>query len=209
MAEHLHAAEAIEITFFQKDRGGPPVHYISVDMTDDKNRLGSRISVQGTNALECERIGRGLQQFILKQAAAPQAQSRSYIAGRLDGMHPSIRDASEARLATGHGDDAVLAACKVITQRLRQMTGLTDDGQRLITGALGGTTPRIYVRRQHWGDEGDSAYQQSFMHLGMALYQAGRNPRAHLPSSPESHAESIHWLWVASLLCGALDEATT
>ncbi len=46
------------------------------------------------------------------------------------------------------------------------------------------------------------------MFLGMALFRAGRNPRAHRPADPDfDRDEIVEWLHVASVMHRALDRA--
>jgi uncharacterized protein (TIGR02391 family) len=169
----------------------------------------SWVFATGPSKKRCEDLARSLQRFILECIKHPEVRSLNSsgasIEGRLQHLHSEIRSGAMARLAMGHGDEAVEHACKSIGARLRHMTGLDDDGASLVTRCLG-KEGLLAINSGTTRSEQDE--QQGIMHLGLALYRAARNPRAHRPSDPNyDETEVVEWLNAASAFHRALDRA--
>ncbi|WP_157838533.1 TIGR02391 family protein [Streptomyces xiaopingdaonensis] len=184
--------------------------YVSVTFSKNE-RSTSWVFASGPVKRACEDLVRGLQSFILQAINHPESARINSAEGgvfetQLQHLHPAVKPGALVRLASGHGDEAVEEACKSVGARLRSLTGLDQDGTSLVTNTLGGQ-PLITLnegKTQSGEDE-----QKGYMHLGMALYMAARNPRAHRPSDPNFDSnEVIEWLSVASALHRALDRAS-
>lgn len=182
--------------------------YLSITLAKSPKST-SWVYASGPSKRACEDLVRTLQAFILEAIKYPQSASSMSaevdIEMRLQHLHPLIKQSSLARLRSGHGDDAVEEACKTVGARLRKLTGLDDDGASLVAEALG---RRRLVAINGGTTRSEISEQDGYMHLGMALYRAARNPRAHKPADPDfSLDEVIEWLSVASALHRAFDRA--
>ncbi|MEU8473894.1 TIGR02391 family protein [Streptomyces hygroscopicus] len=183
--------------------------YASVTLSKSQ-RDTSWVYASGPVKRTCEELVRSLQSFILQAINYPEltgvnSRQGSGIEPSLRHLHPAVRSGALTRLASGHGDEAVEEACKSVGARLRQLSGLDDDGASLVTTALG---KRRLIAINDGITRSEISEQEGYMHLGLALYRAARNPRAHRPSDPDFNAdEVIEWLSVASALHRALDRA--
>ncbi|MGW5410833.1 TIGR02391 family protein [Actinomadura geliboluensis] len=182
--------------------------YVSITFAKN-SKSTSWVYVSGPIKKQCEDLSRGLQAFILEKIrfphAAGQQNSHDDLEARLQHLHPIIKNHSLTRLRNGHGDEAVEEACKSIGARLRSLSGVDDDGASLVGTALGG---KPIVAVNDLTSKSDLSEQDGYMHLGMGIFRAARNPRAHRPSDPNfSIDEVIEWLSVASALHRALDRA--
>ncbi|MFF3443255.1 TIGR02391 family protein [Streptosporangium sp. NPDC002721] len=167
----------------------------------------SWVYAAGPSKRACEDLVRKLQEFILQAISYPRTPGASFmqgdIEGRLSHLHPAIKANALARLKSGHGDDAVEEACKSVGARLRQLSGLDDDGASLVAETLG---KKRIIALNAGITKSEISEQDGYMHLGMALFRAARNPRAHKPADPNFMLdEVIEWLSVASSIHRALD----
>ncbi|MFE2033803.1 TIGR02391 family protein [Streptomyces scopuliridis] len=195
----------VEITRLERD-GEESDMYISVTLSKSP-RDTSSVYASGPVKRTCEELARGLQAFILQAINHPEIARVSTGGGgtetELQHLHPAVRLGALARLASGHGDEAVEEACKSVGAKLRELSGLDDDGASLVSTALGS---RRMIAINDGVTKSDESEQKGYMYLGMALYLAARNPRTHRPSDPNfNHSEVIEWLSVASALHRALE----
>ncbi|MDI6410926.1 TIGR02391 family protein [Streptomyces albus] len=191
----------------QDDEGGN--RFLSVTLSKSERKT-SWVYASGPVKRTCEELVRGLQAFTLQAINHPElarlnSNENGGNASQLQHLHPAIKPSALARLENGHGDEAVEEACKSVGARLRQLSGLDDDGASLVSHALGS---RRLVAINDGSTRSEVSEQEGYMHLGLALYKAARNPRAHRPSDPNFDTnEVIEWLSVASALHRALDKA--
>ncbi|MFF2011756.1 TIGR02391 family protein [Streptomyces sp. NPDC058195] len=182
---------------------------VSVTLSKSQ-RETSWVYASGPVKRTCEELVRSIQAFVLQAINHPELARMSSSGGaeieaQLHHLHPAIRSSALARLASGHGDEAVEEACKSVGARIRQLSGLDDDGASLVSTALGS---RRMIAINEGETKSDVSEQEGYMHLGMALYRAARNPRAHRPSDPNFNQNEVaEWLSVASALHRALDRA--
>lgn len=209
-----HMRDVLEVSICLWDHYNKPEnsgYAIQMGFGDGKHEE-SQVYVSGPTKATCERIAKSMQSFILEKIEDTGEQDFSLlghgkITARLDGLHPAMKNNVQKLIRGGHGDNAVEEACKSIGERIRRMTGLDKDGAALIGEALrvGGA-----IKFSSTGGQTDVSLQEGYMHLGMALYKAARNPRAHRPSNPNADLdEIIEWLHVASALHRGLDGAIT
>ncbi|MFJ9140084.1 TIGR02391 family protein [Streptomyces griseus] len=198
----------VDITRLERD-GDDSDMYLSVTFAKSE-RETSWVYASGPVKRTCEELVRSLQAFVLQAINHPEMARMNSgggagIEAQLQHLHPAIRSGALARLASGHGDEAVEEACKSVGARIRQLSGLDDDGASLVSTALGS---RRIIAINEGVSKSDVSEQEGYMHLGMALYRAARNPRAHRPSDPNfNQSEVTEWLSVASALHRALDRA--
>ncbi|MFE6768075.1 TIGR02391 family protein [Streptomyces fimicarius] len=206
--DHRDVTE-VDITRAERDNEDSDM-YISVTLSKSQ-RETSWVYASGPVKRTCEEFVRNLQAFVLQAINHPEtsrtnANEEVGIEIRLQHLHPAIRSSALARLASGHGDEAVEEACKSVGARIRRLSGLDDDGASLVSNALGS---RRLVAINEGVTKSDVSEQEGYMHLGLALYRAARNPRAHRPSDPDFNPDEVtEWLSVASALHRALDRAT-
>lgn len=108
---------------------------------------------------------------------------KSHISDRL---WEAISSAYEA----GNYAHAVLESMHVITEVLREKSGLDGDGNPLVGGALGGDNPKIRLNALKTDTERN--IQKGFESILRGMYSAIRNPRSHESASDElDHADAI------------------
>lgn len=95
------------------------------------------------------------------------------------GIHPDVLKFCRAELLADNYFHAVLEAVKSIMDKLRQRTGLTDDGNTLIDRALGGDLPMLAINGLK--DESDKSEQRGFVNLVKGTFGMFRNTTAHAP----------------------------
>jgi uncharacterized protein (TIGR02391 family) len=198
----------VDIARSESDEDGEDRH-VAVTLSRNEKKT-SWVYASGPVKRSCEDLVRSLQSFILQGINHPEtarlnSSEGGGVAVRLQHLHPTVKSTAMPRLASGHGDEAVEEACKGLAARLRQLTGLDDDGVSLVTSALRKDGP---ISVNDGITTSDASEQQGYMHLGQALFLAARNPRAHRPSDPNFDTnEVIEWLSVASALHRALDRS--
>ncbi|WP_460960369.1 TIGR02391 family protein [Parasphingorhabdus pacifica] len=208
LGEDRRDVTEVDITRSERDSDDAD-RYVSVSLAKSQKEM-SWVYASGPVKRTCEQLVRGLQSFILQALDSPEitrsnSTGPNRIESRLQHLHPAIKSGALSRLSSGHGDEAVEEACKSVGARLRQLSGLDDDGASLVGTTL---NKKGVVAVNDGATQSDVSEQEGYMHLGMALYQAARNPRAHRPSDPHFNSdEIIEWLSVASALHRALDRA--
>ncbi|MCT9931579.1 TIGR02391 family protein [Planotetraspora sp. A-T 1434] len=209
LGDDIRDVTTVDITRLEEDDDSPNP-YLAITLAKSP-RTTSWVYASGPIKRTCEELVHHLQAFILQQINYPTTANGGHgeaaaIEARLQHLHPVIKTAAIARLRGGHGDEAVEEACKTVGARLRKLSGIDDDGASLVAEVLG---KKRIVALNKGATRSDISEQDGYMHLGMALYRAARNPRAHRPSDPNfSVDEIIEWLSVASALHRALDRAT-
>lgn len=113
-------------------------------------------------------------------------------------LHPDIRAAAESRLASGHADNAVEEAWKVLSASLQTLSRLDLDGVDLVNQAFGAKgsvrfadTSAVQGKNEHEG----------FTNLMRGLAQAGRNLRAHRPSNPAADETEVAAMLLLASVC--------
>lgn len=76
---------------------------------------------------------------------------------------------------------AVLEAVKGLSQRIRELSGLTNDGSNLITMAFNTSNPILTINE--FITESEISEQKGFINLLIGIFGAIRNPLAHAPKS--------------------------
>lgn len=93
----------------------------------------------------------------------------------------AIRESIEARKFTA----AILDAIHILSEVIRERSGLEGDGVALIGGAFGGATPKLKVNRLQ--TESEQNVQRGIEALLRGMYQAIRNPRSHGTYQDDEH----------------------
>ena len=123
------------------------------------------------------------------------------------GVHPDVLSFCNAELVADNYFHAVLEAMKSIADKLRNRTGLTDDGTALVDRALTGDPPMLAINSLQ--TESEKSEQRGFANLLKGTFGMFRNPTAHEArvhwKMDKSDAEDL--LSLASLIHRRLDDA--
>jgi uncharacterized protein (TIGR02391 family) len=141
----------------------------------------------------------------------PEAQRRARdlradLEGR--GVHPDVLAFCRAELLVDNYFHAVQEAVKSIADKIRRMTGLSEDGGTLVDRAFGGDAPMLVINPRQTVSE--KSEQSGFANLVKGAFGMFRNTTA--------HEAKIHWaitkvdaedlLSIASLIHRRLDAAS-
>jgi uncharacterized protein (TIGR02391 family) len=119
-------------------------------------------------------------------------------------LHPSIIVEARKRYRVGLYAEAVLAALKVVSHRVKALTGLDLDGAPLMNKAFSPTHPHLLFDTAR--TETGRSTHQGYMQIFAGTMSAVRNPKAH-SLAEITQDRCIHFLFLASLLAHKLDEA--
>ncbi|MBI1213756.1 MAG: TIGR02391 family protein [Alphaproteobacteria bacterium] len=102
---------------------------------------------------------------------------------------------------------AVLEATKSVAEKIRQRTGLTGDGDTIVTTAFQLNSPLLALNTLR--TETEQSEQKGFANLLRGTFGTFRNPTAHGPkiSWPMSEEDALDLLSLVSYLHRRLDEA--
>jgi uncharacterized protein (TIGR02391 family) len=95
------------------------------------------------------------------------------------GVHPDVLKFCREELLADNYFHAVLEAVKSVLDKLRDKTGLTDDGNTLIDRALTGDPPMLAINALK--TESEKSEQKGFANLVRGTCGMFRNPTAHAP----------------------------
>jgi uncharacterized protein (TIGR02391 family) len=99
------------------------------------------------------------------------------------GVHVDVLKFCRAELLADDYFHAVLEAVKSVADKLRTLTGLTDDGATLVDRALTGAPPMLAINALK--SESEQSEQRGFANLVRGTFGMFRNTTAHAPR--------IHW----------------
>jgi len=126
---------------------------------------------------------------------------------QLRGVHPDVLAFCRAELVADNYFHAVLEAAKSIFDKLRVLTGSSDDGAALVDKALCGAAPMLAINKL--ATDSERSEQTGFANLIKGAYGMFRNPVAHEArikwQMPKEDAEDL--LSLASLIHRRLDSA--
>lgn len=113
----------------------------------------------------------------IKDARRRAAELRGTLQER--GVHPDVLNFCREELLADNYFHAVLEATKSLAQKIRDRTGLTEDGASLVDRALSGSTPIIVING--FASESEKSEQKGFAMLCKGIFGMFRNPTAHAP----------------------------
>ena len=99
------------------------------------------------------------------------------------GTHPEVLKYCKSELLDENYFHAVLEAVKSIFARVRDLTGIHEDGAKLIDKVFAGDKPKLKINNYRTGTERQE--QVGFAHLLKGIYSMFRSPLA--------HEAKIHW----------------
>lgn len=135
--------------------------------------------------------------------SAPAARQRSSLT--LEGLHPSIVEASGELFNDGHLTPAIFEAFKAIEIRVRDTTGLEQVGQQLMSTAFNQDAPLIDVSVEAGLSGRDE--QLGFKFIFMGAMSGIRNPKGHERVIQNDPQRTLEYLAFASVLMRRLDDA--
>jgi len=124
---------------------------------------------------------------------------------RIASLHPSVRQVAGRYLDTGHPEVAIFEAFKAINIRVKEMSGIDDDGQSLMGSAMRDDNPPI--KFADLSTETGRNIQAGFRFMFMGAVRGIRNPDAHDQFRPLNDEEAFEELSFASMLMRRLDAA--
>ncbi|MGH7947354.1 MAG: TIGR02391 family protein [Opitutaceae bacterium] len=130
------------------------------------------------------------------------------IASRLQGrdIHPEVLKYCREELMQDNYFHAVFEAAKGVAQRVREMTGLTQDGVALVDMAFAERNPLIWMNPLR--TETDRSEHRGFALLIKGAFAAIRNPTAHVPKILwQGEDDAADYFTLLSLLHRKLDKA--
>ena len=106
---------------------------------------------------------------------------------------------------------AVFEATKGVSERLRQMTGISGDGAGLVDQCFGGGSGVPVVRINGYRTESEISEHRGFANLLRGIFGTFRNPPAHTPRATEgwvlTEADALDLFSMLSLVHRRLDAA--
>ena len=171
-----------------------------------QDALNVVLAFAGYRVRDDGKVIRTTREATLDGARARAGKLRSLLEGK--GTHGEVLKYCRAELLQENYFHAVLEAIKGLAQRMRDMTGLTNDGAELVQQALSTKAPLIALNTL--SSDTEVSEQRGVMQLCVGLFGAVRNPTAHAPkvvwAMPEQDALDIFGL--VSYLHRKLDGAT-
>lgn len=166
-------------------------------------RLNAALAFAGLVVDETGKLSSAQRADTLPEAQRRARDLRRDLEGR--GVHPDVLAFCRAELLADDYFHAVQEAVKSIAAKIRDKTGLSDDGNTLVDRALGGDAPMLAINARVSVSE--RSEQSGFANLIRGTFGMFRNPTAHearvrWPMNKED-AEDI--LTVVSLIHRKLD----
>lgn len=123
------------------------------------------------------------------------------------GVHPDVLAFCREELLADNYFHAVLEAVKSVLEKLRQRTGLTDDGNTLVDRALSGDLPMLAINAL--STESEKSEQRGFANLVRGINGMFRNTTAHAAriNWPMAKVDAEDLLTVVSLIHRRIDQA--
>jgi uncharacterized protein (TIGR02391 family) len=170
-----------------------------------RDELTQVLSLSGYQVRADGRIGHAERAATASEASARSERLRKLLEAR--DAHPEvIRHCREELLRTDHYE-AVFEAVKGLGARLRQKSGLDEDGRALVQAALRGKQPRVLLTSCSTVTERNE--QEGVALLAEGVFAAFRNPAAHQPRLvwEVSEQDALDVLGTLSMIHRRLDAA--
>ena len=168
-----------------------------------REHLNRALAFDGLAVREDGRLVSAKRASTLTEAGQRARELRASLESR--GVHPDVLRFCRAEILADNYFHAVLEATKSIAEKIRDKTGLSDDGAELIDRALSGSPPLLAINPLLTKSE--QAEQKGFANLLKGLFGMFRNPTAHAPriswQMEKSDAEDL--LSILSLVHRRLD----
>lgn len=119
-------------------------------------------------------------------------------------FHGSIIFASKRLFIDGHYSQAIFESCKLLNNKVQEISGLTIDGKTLMQQAFSPNNPKIKLN--DLDTQSDKDEQEGFMHLFAGTMHGIRNPKGHEVINLKDPYKALDYLSFLSLLFKRLDE---
>jgi uncharacterized protein (TIGR02391 family) len=191
-------------------RAMAPVRYVHHPelFEDRRSSLNAVLSFVGLVLTEDGRMRRRNQAKTLSEAAARTRRMRDEMLRR--NVHRDVLRFCQAELLENDCFDAVFEATKGLAERVREMTGLTEDGAVLVDRAFGsGRSGVPVVAFNSLRTVSEQSEQRGLANLMKGVFGTFRNPAAHTPKVkwPVSEPDALDLLATLSLIHRRLDAA--
>jgi uncharacterized protein (TIGR02391 family) len=187
-----------------------PVRYVAAPGAFEGLRASLKevLSFAGLQLAEDGSIQRRTPATTLSEAAARTKRLRDEMVRR--GVHRDVLRFCNTDLLREDCFDAVFEATKGLGERIREMTGLSEDGAQLMDKAFGiGSSGLPIVAFNSLRTESEQSEQKGLANLMKGAFGTFRNPAAHTPKVkwPVSEADALDLLTTLSLIHRRLDNA--
>jgi uncharacterized protein (TIGR02391 family) len=167
--------------------------------------LNQALAFAGLSVSESGKLGKAARAETLSDARRRAQELRADLVQR--DVHPDVLKFCREELLADNYFHAVLEAVKSVMDKLRDRTGLVDDGNTLVDRALNGNPPMLAINPLK--SESERSEQKGFANLVRGMVGMFRNPTAHAPrlhwSMAKEDAEDL--LSLVSLVHRRLDAA--
>src|SRR6185503_606026 len=138
---------------------------------------------------------------------AMERASRLHAALSSRAVHRDVLEYCRAELLQENYFHAVFEATKSIAAKVRQLSGLVNDGAQLIQAALAGASPLLAINDLR--TDSDRSEQSGFVNLLVGVFGTVRNPLAHNPKVEWAMDEqdALDTLTLVSMIHRKLDRA--
>ncbi len=137
--------------------------------------INTVLALVGASIDKAGKLSRTTKASSLREAEKRARDLREDLVSR--GVHPDVLAFCRSELLVDDYFHAVLEATKSVADKLRQRTGLTDDGAVLVNHIFGGAQPILVINRFQSKSEKDE--QKGFCNLLIGVFGMFRNPTAH------------------------------
>lgn len=144
-----------------------------------RSELNVVLSFSGLFVNEEGKVTRTKPETTLKGAREKAGILKSKLEDR--NAHNEIFKYCKSELLDENYFHAVLESVKGLSQRIRELSGLTNDGSNLITMAFNTSNPILVINE--FITESEISEQKGFINLLIGIFGAIRNPLAHTPKS--------------------------
>lgn len=194
------------VFWFIRDATNPARFVTSAsDYEDFRHGLNTALALVGVGVNQSGKLIRLSQASTLPEAEKRARELRADLVSR--GVHLDVLAFCRAELVGEDYFHAVLEATKSIAHKLRQRTGLLDDGAVLVNHVFGGDRPILTINPFVTKSEKDE--QKGFCNLLVGTFGMFRNPTAHearvLWEMTKEDAEDL--LSLVSLIHRRIDKA--
>lgn len=160
-----------------------------------------------------ELLEHGKYRRVSKAETIPEAQKRADILKRKLNdrkVHPDVLNFCKAELLQDNYFHTVFEATKSVAEKIREKTGLTEDGSILVDRAFGlgeKNTPKLAVNSLK--TESEESEHKGFANLLKGMFGMFRNTTGHAPKIkwPIDEETALDCLTLASLLHKTLDKS--
>ncbi|HKT04755.1 MAG TPA: TIGR02391 family protein [Rugosimonospora sp.] len=142
-------------------------------LTEAMSLVGLRVNEQGKVARAAGTA------TTLDEVAQLAGRLRTELGRR--GVHPQVLHYCQEELLRRSLFHAVFEAVKGLSERLRQLSGLTSDGGELVDQCFGARSGTPLVRINAYRTDSDLSEHRGFANLLKGVFGTFRNPPAHTP----------------------------